>query len=51
MSVTLGPKRAGDLPGGMGHEGFPRHGTYSTAVNSSIIYCVRTSRDEPTRAL
>jgi hypothetical protein len=42
-TVTLGPKREGDLPGGPGQEGLPRRGTCFTAVNGSIIHCVRTS--------
>jgi hypothetical protein len=53
MSVTIGPKRAGagKIPGGAAYEGLPRRGTYFTAVNGSLIHCVRTSADEPTKPL
>jgi hypothetical protein len=53
MTVTIGPKRAGagKIPGGAAYEGLPRRGTYFTAVNGSLIHCVRTSADEPTKPL
>jgi hypothetical protein len=47
ITLTLGPKRAGSgkMPCGAGYEGLPGRGTYFTAVNGSIIHCVRTSPD------
>jgi hypothetical protein len=47
ITVTVGPKRAGSgkMPGGAGDEGLPGHGTDFTAVNGSIIHCLRTSPD------
>jgi hypothetical protein len=46
-TVTIGPKRVGarKIPGGAAYEGLPRRGTCFTAVNGSIIHCVRTSPD------
>lgn len=45
ISVTLDSKRAGDVPGGIDHNGFPRHDAYFTAVSGSIIHCIATYAD------